>query len=227
MGVPDAHVLEVPADAPLSTTRSQVREAERSGSRIFVRLKRELHAVAASWPAETKTVVVRVGVAGSPWQTVYESPVPLRKLMGRPDSEALTVTWRAEDRDENIPGTEHIVISVAHNIKVSEVRVIAVGNDGVEHLATSLQPIVSRPLHQFTATFSKLRLKDVKTFLLQSRPYEWVEFRNVSLQPGIRPTCKLLWTVRRQRRKCDLARLKLESAERQLKLTQRNTTPEQ
>lgn len=32
--------------------------------------------------------------------------------------------------------------------------------------------------------FSKVSLKDIQVFRLQTRPYQWVEFRNVSLQPG-------------------------------------------
>jgi len=39
-------------------------------------------------------------------------------------------------------------------------------------------------MSQITATFSKLSLKDVKAFRLQSRPFVWVEFRNVSLYAG-------------------------------------------
>jgi len=39
-------------------------------------------------------------------------------------------------------------------------------------------------LAQFTATFAKLSLKDIKGFRLLKRPYQWIEFRHVSLQPG-------------------------------------------
>ncbi len=62
-------------------------------------------------------------------------------------------------------------------------RVIAISLDGKEHVGSQEQFAGGGTLWQVSATFSGLSLKDVKTFHLQSRPYRWVEFRNVALQP--------------------------------------------
>ena len=45
--------------------------------------------------------------------------------------------------------------------------------------------IVDRLLgNRGTAVFSGLPLSSIKEFQFQVRPYDWVEFKNVSLQPG-------------------------------------------
>jgi len=40
--------------------------------------------------------------------------------------------------------------------------------------------------------FSGLPLSDVKEFRFEARPYAWVEFRNVSLQPGQRTQVEVI-----------------------------------
>ena len=76
------------------------------------------------------------------------------------------------------------MISVAHRFADRDARIVAIGADGREHIATSAQWGGGGKLYQITSTFDKLPLKDVKTFRFQTRPYEWVEFRNVSLHAG-------------------------------------------
>ena len=61
---------------------------------------------------------------------------------------------------------------------------VAVGRDGREHPASSSTGTGAHNFVQLSAEFSGLSLKDIKVFRVQTRPYQQVEFRNVSLQPG-------------------------------------------
>jgi hypothetical protein len=135
--------------------------------------KGELHAMTVSLP-DQPTVTVRFAVADGPWQTVQEceGEAAIGTSMGG------FIFSQAFEKDGNV------VISVTHDITGPEGRVIAVGPDGKEHCASSSSELGAHSFHQIMATFSNLSLKDIKVFRLQKRDYKWVEFRNVSLQPG-------------------------------------------
>ena len=64
-----------------------------------------------------------------------------------------------------------------------QVQVVAIGTDGQLHPGEPSKSGRADKLTQLTIRFPNLAVKDVKAFRLQSRPYEWVEFRNVALQP--------------------------------------------
>ena len=83
------------------------------------------------------------------------------------------------------------VVNVTHTVKEWEARLIAVDKDGEEHLATG-NPSGNSAFKQQTATFSQLPLTEVKEFKFQVRPYRWVEFRNVSLEPGRRTQVEIV-----------------------------------
>ena len=74
------------------------------------------------------------------------------------------------------------MVTVAHSVKEWETRVVAVDKDGQEH-ASSGSNSGGEAFEQQTATFSQLPLENVSEFRFQVRPYRWVEFRNVSLEP--------------------------------------------
>ena len=58
-------------------------------------------------------------------------------------------------------------------------RLVAIDNDGKEHAS-----VIDSVENRGTAVFSGLPLSSIKEFQFQVRPYDWVEFKNVSLQPG-------------------------------------------
>ena len=47
-------------------------------------------------------------------------------------------------------------------------------------------------LFQTTALFSNITLDKIKEYKFQTRPYHWVEFRNVSLRPGVKTDVQVL-----------------------------------
>ena len=74
-------------------------------------------------------------------------------------------------------------INVAHPLSGWDTRVVAVDKDDQERISTR-QASGNGPLKHQSVTFSHMRLAEVKEFRFQVRPYRWVEFRHVSLEPG-------------------------------------------
>jgi hypothetical protein len=126
-------------------------------------------------PASQQTVNVRIGVAAGGWENVAESMGHGGYTVAGKDS---IVFSPAQEKDGSVS------ISVAYNITGCEVCLTAVGTDGRGHSASTSQSGNTGKLVQVTATFTKFSLKDIKGFRLVKRPYEWIEFHNVSLQPG-------------------------------------------
>jgi hypothetical protein len=74
-------------------------------------------------------------------------------------------------------------MTVSHNLKDQDVRLIAVDLKGGEHASSGTRSGGVAFFSQITATFD-LPLDHVKVFRLQSRPYQWVEFHDVALEPN-------------------------------------------
>ncbi len=121
------------------------------------------------------TVTVRVRVAAGPWETVYETAKGRFSTGTMKGGFAFSPIYEKDGR---------VIITVTHNIVGPQSRVVAVGVDGREHRADSWTNNGADGFVQFTGEFSGLSLKDIKAFRVQTRPYQQVEFRNVSLQPG-------------------------------------------
>jgi beta-lactamase regulating signal transducer with metallopeptidase domain len=139
-----------------------------------------LTATAMSVP-DKDTVTIRVGVAAGPWKTVKESPRGAEATSSSGTGIAFSHVY--EKRDAHSDDTE-VFVSVAHNISGPQTRVVAVGKDGREHSASSEGAGGAAGFCLLSAVFSKLALNDIAVFRLESRPYRWVEFHNVSLHPG-------------------------------------------
>ncbi len=64
-----------------------------------------------------------------------------------------------------------------------QTRIAAVDDQGKEHPAELPLGMTMGGITQLTATFKDLPREQVKKVLLQGRPYTWVEFNNVTLNP--------------------------------------------
>jgi len=62
-------------------------------------------------------------------------------------------------------------------------RVVAIDKAGKLQTAGG-GSVASGKIDQHTANFRNLKLGQIKEFQYQARPYQWVEFKNVSLSPG-------------------------------------------
>ncbi|MHC4241422.1 MAG: M56 family metallopeptidase [Planctomycetota bacterium] len=120
------------------------------------------------------STTIRVGVAAGPWGTIVSHDGKHMKS-GRQGG----VLWSQAFQTNS--GT-HIVASRQWRKDQTE-RVIAIDKDGKIH-TTSHGSVASGNVDQLTASFRNLKLGQIEEFQYQTRPYQWVEFKNVSLSPG-------------------------------------------
>ena len=137
-------------------------------------------------------IVVRCGVSDGRWEDVSIFVVDNlgERGAGSTQSTRGSLTKPVETKDG--------VATVTADTIEDEIRVIAICKDGREvsaqlHSESSISMSQTSPmpaqqsskaiLRTNTAIFSGLQLKQIETIKLQCRPYHWVEFRNVALNP--------------------------------------------
>ena len=72
-----------------------------------------------------------------------------------------------------------------------ETRVIGVDDDGQTMVVPENSTLVSNDQTGGILLMSSNAFAHIKEFQLQRRPYQWVEFRNVSLEPGYATTVEV------------------------------------
>ncbi len=71
-------------------------------------------------------------------------------------------------------------------------RIVAIDNNGRLHPWKGHTGSVSdSQIRQSVGTFPNLKLEQIEKFQFQTRPYEWVEFKNVSLKPNFKTDIKI------------------------------------
>jgi prepilin-type processing-associated H-X9-DG protein len=116
---------------------------------------------------------VTFGISTNPWQTVATHT-------GRGDTTTgskMIIFSRAFETKDSVG----ITVSTKQD-KARAERIVAIGKDGQIHTGRDWSRLASNDLQQLTVEFHDLRLKDISEFAFQTRPYEWVEFKNVSLK---------------------------------------------
>ncbi len=140
----------------------------------------EIKAYTTSLPEEQKSVNVLIGVTAADWQTA--------------------VTYKPEDLEETYSVGEYTIafgiaymqdnrtlLPVVHNYNRKErlyaIRVIAITKSG-QIYTSGYSGSGGNQLNSLTYIFNGLSLENIKEFQFQTRPYKWVAFKNVSLEPG-------------------------------------------
>ncbi len=108
--------------------------------RTFVAEKTNLLAYALTWPTETKTAKVRIGVAADPWKTLVKSG-PSGRHLGFPPHLQFAISEPVEKADGCV------VANVAYRWSgdMPDVRLIAVDASGREHVCANIGRCCGRP----------------------------------------------------------------------------------
>jgi len=114
---------------------------------------------------------IQLGVATGPWKTRARN----RSKGGL--STAGIVFSKAYESD----GGVRIIVADEH-IGLDH-RITAIDTQGKEHLFHQRGRSAGK-VRQTTALFHDIKLNQIEYFLFQTRPYEWITFKNVSLRPG-------------------------------------------
>lgn len=120
------------------------------------------------------TTKAKFGAAAGPWETVAEHD---GKSMGIDNGISFTEAVETE-KGVQIYTTDTLGRDVTQ-------RIVAVDNEGTVHPWRGHTGSVSNSeIRQSIGTFPNLNLKQISEFQFQTRPYQWVTFKNVSLEPG-------------------------------------------
>jgi hypothetical protein len=120
------------------------------------------------------STTIRIGIAAGPWTTIATHDGKQMRI-----AKQSRVLW--SQAFQTYSGT-HIVASCEWRKDRAE-RVVAVDKEGILH-TTGHGSVASGKIDQLTASFRNLKLGQIGEFQYQVRPYQWVEFKNVSLRPG-------------------------------------------
>jgi len=144
---------------------------------------RDVRAFVMSFPQARQRADVRIGIAGGPWKTLASSTgdgIQAGSTRGTAvPGEEYAVAFAGP-----IETAEQLVLTVSHTLATrKDYRIVLIDKAGATHKG-SRNSASAGEFTQTTASFHGVPLDQVKEFQFQTRPYEWVEFKNVSLKPG-------------------------------------------
>jgi beta-lactamase regulating signal transducer with metallopeptidase domain len=121
---------------------------------------------------------VFLNYAAGPWKTISRiSPDGFREYPVRADDEGV-----AFDEPIDVKGSSRI--SAAFSVHGDDVQIVAVDREKREHAPDHRTGSSQGAAHLYGASFQGLPLSKVREFRFQRRPFQHVEFRNVSLHAG-------------------------------------------
>ena len=136
----------------------------------------DLWAIAAGMDKSAATATVRFGVSAGKWQTKATFNAKGNLHMAQEGHEFHFAKPYVEDN--------HTYVTVSDNMLDFPHRLIALDKGGIIHESVDTGSGTTGEIRQSTFGFKNLPLKNLQEFQFQTRPYEWVTFKNVALQPG-------------------------------------------
>ena len=133
----------------------------------------------ANFNASQKIATLGLGVGAGSWQLVFESPPRESVTADLPGGQQV----RVEMVKEKAPGL--VEVEIVHTIHDAWWRVVALDQTGGVHVGRL--PIESRASEGQWITLERtfnLPLSEIEKLRLEIRPYQWITFKNVSLNPG-------------------------------------------
>lgn len=121
------------------------------------------------------------GVAAGEWETIAKHH---GTSMGINNNISFTKATQTE-KDVQIYTTDTLGRYVTQ-------RIVAIDNNGKLHPWKGRTGSVSNSqIRQSTGTFPSLRLEQIKEFQFQTRPYQWIKFKNISLKPNFKTNVQI------------------------------------
>ncbi len=129
-----------------------------------------------------ETANLRVGIDAGPWETVVtqKSDGLGVSSFSRAGHESTITFLKAETRDNGGEDSTRVTLMSSDPYGKWRKRLVAVAKDETEH-TTGIGYMDSNG----TADFRGLPPASIQEFRYQVRPFQWVEFKNISLEPGL------------------------------------------
>ena len=146
----------------------------------FGNYEKDIWATTIQVPREQDKLDIKFGIAAGLWTTVERST-------GN-GVQASSGSGGAFTFAKPYESNSSVGITVTHNKNSRKLnyRIVAVDNNSVTHTSSSSTSSGISTWTQTTVHFTNLTLEQIKEFRFQTRPYQWVTFKNVSLRPGIK-----------------------------------------
>jgi len=142
-----------------------------------------------TYPSNLPTMDVQIGLANGPWEThMGVDPRGGSAENGDPDGNMWDIAVQTTGSGDEV------AVACQYSIKQDwETRFVAVDTNGkVTTLRPKSQSSIGANLTSVMASMSRDEFEKVTGFQLQRRKRQWVEFRNVSLEPGHRTKVEIL-----------------------------------
>ena len=128
-----------------------------------------------------ETADFRVGIDTGPWETVItQKPDSLGASSFSRDGGKWDVVFQKAIEDQPV-GTFKVTFTKTDSYGVWKTRLVAVADDGDEEAT-----LIGYRGENGTARFHHTELSSVKEFRFQVRPFDWVEFKYISLSPELK-----------------------------------------
>ncbi|HUW18598.1 MAG TPA: M56 family metallopeptidase [Sedimentisphaerales bacterium] len=140
---------------------------------------KSIKSVACELPKFLESHEVCVGVASGEWETAGTQTAGFGSNVTQ-ETEAGSITWAVPSQVNS-----EAMIEVAHPFVEDAVRIVAEDKSGRVMTAHGSSGGGTSLWGAVRVTFG-IPLSQISKFHIQTRPYRWVEFKNVSLKPGLR-----------------------------------------
>ena len=168
--VNDAHLRwEIPNSSTSSGT------VEKHGQQL-----RDVQAVVLGVDKKNKKLDFELGIAAGKWSTKSKREIELKGIL---TSGVIPggITWnRPSEPEKGVTA-----ITVVTKDTESDIRIVAVGKGGKIIVGGSSDSHRDESVVMINAEFDA-PISEIKEFQYRSRPYEWIEFKNVSLKPNFK-----------------------------------------
>ncbi len=146
----------------------------------FGSYEKDIWATTIQVPRERDKLDIKFGIAAGLWTTIERSTG--NGVQASSGSGGAFTFAKAYESNSSV------CIIVTHNKDSRKLnyRIVAVDNDSVTHTSSSSTSSGISTWTQTTVHFTNLTLEQIKEFRFQTRPYQWVEFKNVSLKPNFK-----------------------------------------
>jgi beta-lactamase regulating signal transducer with metallopeptidase domain len=146
-----------------------------------------LKAIAMIVPEKQDTITIRYGMAVGKWQILANYFG--EGISGSSQKEGGVYFTEPYEKDKEV------ILSIStdiENIGNVETRLIAIDEKGNIHVASSNNSVGTSKSTLTTYRFLAIRKKQIKEYQFQTRPYEWIEFKNISLEPGVKTNVEIV-----------------------------------
>jgi beta-lactamase regulating signal transducer with metallopeptidase domain len=146
----------------------------------------DLIAWGISIPETQNTVGIRFGMATGEWKTLVEYKGQGTSGYSLDNGKSISFAEPYENEDKVV-----LTISTT-NIEGVDIRLIAIDDKGNIHTADRNSGVGTQNSTMTTYQFPDLHKSQIKEYQFQTRPYEWIEIKNIPLEPGIKTNVEIV-----------------------------------